>query len=342
MVSRHNPTEGSGGQVQAVAPARRNPPLSIQYLMYLVDSEVAGNPSNDQQWVRRSLRKLRRALQAYGLDLSPGTIQRVLHAYGIRSKGNVKHLMPRAHPDRDRQFRHIVEVRTRFTGAGWPIISVDTKKKELLGLFKNRGQIWTEKAPEVYTYDFPKDAVAKAVPYGIYDIQAHRGAVYVGLEGDTPDFAVDAIVTWWRTQGRRRYPAARRLLILADGGGSNGYRNGRWKTQLQQRLVNAFALTVTVCHYPPGAAKWNPVEHRLFSQISQTWTGLPLTSIEVLLSAIRSTTTGSGLRVTATLLPGAYPRDLRASATDLENLRIRRHKVCPQWNYTLAPQKTGK
>lgn len=339
MLSRRG---GSDGQGQAVAQARRNPPLSVQHLMFLVDAEVAGDPSSDQQWVRRSLRKLQRALQSYGLELAPSTIQQILRAYGIRSKGNVKHLMPRAHPDRDHQFRYIVEVRNRFKRARWPIISVDTKKKELIGLFKNRGRIWTEKAPEVHTYDFPTDAVAKAVPYGVYDVQANRGAVYVGLDGDTPDFAVDAIVAWWRTQGRRRYPGARRLLILADGGGSNGYRVGRWKTQLQQRLVNAFGLTVTVCHYSPGAAKWNPVEHRLFSQISQTWAGLPLTSVEVLLSAIRSTTTGSGLRVTATLLPGTYPRELKASAKDLASICIRRHKVCPQWNYTLAPRKTGK
>ncbi len=333
---------GPGGQEQVGRPARRNPPLSLQYLMFLVDSELAGDPCSELQWVRRSLRKLQHAMQSCGLELAPNTIERVLHAHGVRSKGNVKHLMPQPHPDRDRQFRHIQVVRRRFEQAGRPIISVDTKKKELIGLFKNRGQIWTDKPAEVYTYDFPSDAIAKAVPYGVYDIQANRGAIYVGLDGDTPDFAVDAIVCWWREQGRRCYPSASRLLILADGGGSNGYRAGRWKTQLQRQLVDAFGLTVTICHYPPGAAKWNRIEHGLFSQISQTWAGLPLTSVDVMLSAIRCTTTGTGLRVTATLMPGSYPRKLKASAKELASLRIKRHKVCPQWNYILAPRKPGK
>jgi hypothetical protein len=327
---------------QVDVPLRDIPPLSVQRLMQLVDPELAGDPDSGMQWVRRSLHKLQKELKASGLELSPHTISRVLLAYGISPKANVKHLMPRPHPDRDRQFRHIIKVRRRFEQAGWPEISVDTKKKQLVGLFKNPGRAWTDEAIGVYTYDFPDDAVAKAVPYGVYDPQAHRGSVYVGVDGDTPDLAVDAIVRWWQKQGRHRYPSARRLLILADGGGSNGYRPRRWKTQLQRRLVNAFGLTVTVCHYPPGASKWNPVEHALFSQISQTWAGLPLTSLLVLLSAIRSTTTSTGLRVTAELMPGAYPRHLTASQEEWESLHIKRHKTCPKWNYTLAPSKTGK
>jgi len=310
--------------------------------MQLVDPEVAGDPSSDLRWIRRSLRKLQRALKASGLELAPSTIQRVLLAYGIRPKANVKRLMPQPHPDRDRQFRHIQQVRQRFERAGWPVISVDTKKKELVGLFKNRGQVWGERALDVYMYDFPDDAVAKAVPYGIYDVQAHRGAVYIGLDGDTPDFAVDAIVRWWRTKGCRRHPDARHLLILADGGGSNGYRARRWKTQLQRQLVDPFGLIVTVCHYPPGASKWNPVEHKLFSQISQTWAGMPLVSLPVMLSAIRSTTTSTGLRVTAALMLGSYPRKLKVTAVEWASLRIRHHKVCPKWNYTLSPRKSGK
>jgi hypothetical protein len=332
----------SEGPEQEGRPSRRNPPLSVQHLMQLVELELAGAPDSDLVWVKRSLRKLQRALQRASLCLSRGTIRRILLDYNIRPKANVKHLMPRPHPDRDRQFRYIQTVRKRFDTAGWPSISVDTKKKELIGLFYHRGQVWSQQATEVYTYDFPNDAVAKVVPYGIYDIQANRGAVYIGLDADTADFAVDAIVHWWREQGRRRYPNATELLILADGGGSNGYRPRRWKTQLQQKLADAFGLSVTVCHYPPGASKWNPVEHRLFSQIQQTWAGTPLVSVSVLLSAIRSTTTSTGLRVTASLLAGSYPRHLTVSAQEWASLSIKRHKVCPQWNYTLLPRKIGK
>jgi Rhodopirellula transposase DDE domain len=310
--------------------------------MLLVEPDLAGDPDSDRQWVRRSLQKLQRAMRAVGLALAPHTIRRVLRAYGISPKANFKRLTPRPHPDRDRQFRHIKKVRRQFEQAGWPVVSVDAKKKELIGLFKQAGRLWTEEAIEVNTYDFPDDAIGKAVPYGVLDLQNNRGAVYLGLDGDTPDFAVDAIVRWWREQGRHRYPKACRLLILADGGGSNGHRPRRWKTQLQRMLVDAFGLTVTVCHYPTGASKWNPVEHGLFSQISQTWAGLPLTSAFVMLSAIRSTTTRTGLRVTADLMPGSYPRHLKASKEAWAGLHIRRHKTCPQWNYTLAPSKTGK
>jgi hypothetical protein len=310
--------------------------------MQLIDPELAGDSNTDRTWVRRSLRKLQGAMQRVGLGLSPPTIGRLLSAYNIRPKGNVKHLMPRRHPDRDRQFRHIQAVRKRFAQAGLPIISVDTKKKELIGRFYQRGQVWLPKALEVYTYDFPNDALEKVNPYGVYDVKENQGSVYIGLHADTSDFAVDAIAHWWREQGRKRYQGAPQLLIVADGGGSNGYRPRRFKTQIQKKLADAFGLEVTVCHYPPGAAKWNPVEHRLFSQIQKTWAGTPLSSLPVLLSAIRSTSTRSGLRVTASVLPGPYPRKLSVSSTEWADLRIRRHRVCPQWNYTILPHKAGK
>jgi hypothetical protein len=309
--------------------------------MALVGDDLAGDPMTDRRWIRRSLRRLERALARTGHALGRTTIRRVLRAHDIRPKGAVKHLTPRPHPDRDRQFRHLQRTRRRFERAGDPVISVDTKKKELIGPFKNAGRAWHKAAPEVFSHDFPGDADAKAVPYGIYDPRANHGAVYVGVSGDTPDFAVAAIVRWWRTQGARRYPTARRLLILADGGGSNGYRPRRWKTQLQARLVERFGLTVTVCHYPPGASKWNPIEHRLFSQISQTWAGLPLTSLAVMLAAMRATTTQTGLRVAAALLPGVFRRKLRATPTDWARLRMIRHATCPRWNYTLRPKKNG-
>lgn len=310
--------------------------------MALVGDEIAGDPMSDCRWIRRSLRRLERELARRGHALGRTTIRRVLRAHDIRPKGNVKHLTPRPHPDRDRQFQYLQRMRRRFERAGDPVISVDTKKKELIGPFKNAGKAWYADAPEVYSHDYPKDADAKAVPYGVYDPRANHGSVYVGISGDTPDFAVTAIVRWWCTIGARRYPTTRRLLILADGGGSNGYRPRRWKTQIQAQLVDRFGLTVTVCHYPPGASKWNPIEHRLFSQISQTWAGLPLTSLGLMLAAIRATTTQTGLRVTATLLPGIFLRKLRATPAEWARLRIIQHATCPRWNYTFQPKKNGK
>lgn len=296
-----------------------------------------------RRWIRHSLRKLEHALARTGHRLGRTAIRRILRAHDIRPKGNVKHLTPRPHPDRDRQFQHIQKQQRRFARAGWPVVSVDTKKKELIGLFKNAGRAWNRHPPEVYSHDFPGDAHVKAVPYGIYDPYTNHGAIFVGLSGDTPDFAVTALVRWWQQIGRRRYPTARRLLVLADGGGSNGYRPRRWKQQLQARVVDAFGLTVTVCHYPPGASKWNPIEHRLFSQISQTWAGLPLSSIELMIDALRATTTATGLRVTVTLIPGEFPRKRTVSRAEWEALRIQRHKTCPQWNYTILPRrKNGK
>lgn len=307
--------------------------------MALVADDLAGDPVRDRRWIRRSIRKLERALARRGYRLGRTSIRRVLRAHDIRPLATVKHLTPRPHPDRDRQFRHLMVTRRRFERAGDPVISVDTKKKELIGRFQRAGRAWHRRAPEAYSHDFPNDALAKAVPYGVYDVAANHGAVYVGISGDTPDFAVTAIVRWWRTLGRRRYPTARRLLIVADGGGSNSYRARRWKTQMQRRLVDPYGLTVTVCHYPPGASKWNPIEHRLFSQISQTWAGLSLTSLDLMLHAIRATTTATGLRVTATQVSGSFPRNLPTTVAEWATLRIHRHKTCPLWNYTLRPQK---
>jgi len=273
-----------------------------------------------------------------GERLGRTTLRRLLRRHKLSLKSNVKHLSPREHPDRDRQFQYIQARRRSFEAAGWPILSVDTKKRELIGPFKSPGRIWCERAPEVYTHDFPHHAKARAIPYGVYDVQAQRGHIYVGVSADTPDFAVEAIVRWWQRVGRRRYPDARQLLLLADGGGSNGYRARRWKYQLQERLSDAFGLRVTVCHYPPGASKWNPIEHRLFSQISQTWAGTPLTSLEVMLEGIRATRTATGLRVGATLVKEPFPRGLRVTPAQMAALSLLKHAICPRWNYTLRPR----
>lgn len=201
--------------------------------------------------------------------------------------------------------------------------------------------MWCAEAPKVYIHDFPQDAVGKAVPYGIYDVQNNLGYVAVGQSADTPEFAVDALVWWWRHFGQYRFPDAPELLVLADSGGSNGYRSRLWKQQLQTKLVDAFGLTVTVCHYPTGASKWNPVEHRLFSEIGKTWAGTPLTSFELVLECIRSTTTATGLKVEATLIEKAYETGIRVSDKEMEALVLERHDTCPDWNYTIRPRQTG-
>jgi len=310
--------------------------------MDLVGDELAGDPMTDLRWVRRSLRKLQGALAREGHKLSHATVQRVLLAHKIRPKGCVKHLSPKRHPDRDKQFRYLTERRKAFQAAGLPVVSVDTKKKELIGLFARPGQTWAEHAAEAFSHDFPSQADAKAVPFGLYDLRANRGHVYVGLSGDTPDFAVEAIARWWGTEGRRRYRGATKLLILADGGGSNGYRPRRWKWGLQVLLADAFGLAVTVCHYPPGASKWNPIEHRLFSQISNTWSGLPLTSVAFMLQTIRATTTETGLEVKATLVEGEFPKKLKVSVQHWDSMNITFHRTCSRWNYTIRPRENKK
>lgn len=322
--------------------AEKTKPQLESTLMDLVRDEIAGDPSTGELWVRRSLSKLQRALARRGFRVGRLVVRRLLRKHNIHARSNVKHLNPRDHTARDRQFRYILKLRRQFEAAGDPIISVDTKKRELIGRFKNAGRIYSMVAPEVYTHDFPQDADAKATPYGVYDLRANDGFVYVGVSGNTPDFAVTAIRRWWQNIGRRRYPSRQRLLILADSGGSNGCRSRRWKQQLQVRVADPFGLEITVCHYPTGASKWNPVEHRLFSEISQTWAGTPLTSMAILLDAIRHTTTTTGLRVRAQILPSIYPTGLTVTDQEMATLHVDKHKTCPPWNYTIKPRLIGK
>ena len=292
-------------------------------------------------WLRQSLSKVRQALLNRGHRICCETLRRLLRQHRIRPKSNVKHLSPKQHPERDCHFQFIQSQRATFRTQAQPIISVDTKKKELIGLFHNRGQVWGEKATEVYMHDFPSDASGKAVPYGIYDTQHNDGHVYVGQSSDTPPFAVDAIVRWWKTIGSVRYPDATQLLILADGGGSNSSRSRCWKQQLQIQLADDFGICVTVCHYPTGASKWNPIEHRLFSQISRTWAGVSLMSFDHVLQAIRQTKTKSGLRVGATLVRKQYNTGVKVTDREMKELTFERHETCPQWNYTITPRKMG-
>jgi hypothetical protein len=234
-------------------------------------------------------------LAALGHDLCPTTVGELLRAERFTLRVNVKRFTGPAHPDRDLQFRYIQEWVGVFRQEGWPILSVDTKKKELIGNFKNAGAVWCQEADEVNAHDFRGDALYRAVPYGLYDVLANRGHVVVGTSADTPAFAVDAITAWWVRRGLRRYPEAGALLLLADAGGSNGCRPRLWKQRLQEDLAERYGLVVTVCHYPTGASKWNPIEHRLFGPVSSNWAGVPLRSPAVMLACLRGTQTRTGL-----------------------------------------------
>ena len=301
--------------------------------------ETAGDPMRLVKWTRSSLRRLSQRLRARGHQASPPTVGRLLkkHKYALRVNRKTKET-GRGHPDRETQFADIAARRTTCQTEGVPVISVDTKKKELIGDFKNAGAAWCQAPEAVNTHDVPQDAVGRAVPYGIYDLQHTRGAVYVGLSADTPQFAVEAIATWWQTEGQRTYPHADRLQILADAGGSNGCRPRAWKHALQTLLADRFGLHVTVSHYPTGCSKWNPIEHRLFSYISQNWAGKPLRTVAILLAYLRGTLTATGLSVSATLLEGTYPLGQRITKAEMATLNLELHETCPRWNYTLHPR----
>jgi len=308
-------------------------------LQELVAPETAGDPMSEQKWVRSSLRQLSTRLGDAGHPASPPTVGRLLEDLGYALHVNAKKAeASAAHADRDAQFAHIAAQRQMFEAAGWPMISVDTKKKELIGNFKNAGQAWSQAAEVVNVHDFPQDALGRAVPYGLYDLHHNRGTVYVGSSADTPHFAVDAIARWWETEGSVAFPQADQLLILADAGGSNGCRPRQWKYQLQEQLGDRFGLTVTVCHYPTGCSKWNPIEHRLFSYISMNWAGKPLRTWETMLGYIRGTTTTTGLEVRAFLHDGVYETGQSVADAEMKRLNLEHHTICPKWNYTIHPR----
>ena len=310
--------------------------------MEVVEPDLAGDPITGERWLRRSLSKVQRTLRGRGFRLSRTALRAFLRRHGIRLKSNVKRVSPKNHPDRDKQFRYIHKLRRAFEREGLPIASVDAKKKELIGLFKNPGRVWCLHAAEVNTYDYPDLAKHKAVPYGVYDVARNRGHVLVGISANTPEFAVTALAGWWQRWGRAAHRGAKKLLVLADGGGSSSYQARDWKLHLQLQVADRFGLAVTVCHYPPGASKWNPVEHRLFSEIAKTWAGTPLTSLLVMLEAIEATRTETGLRVTALLIPRRFEAARKISKEEMARVNLRRHRTCPNWNYTLLPTKTLK
>jgi hypothetical protein len=301
-------------------------------------NETAGDPSSDQRWIRSSLRSLSQRLGYAGHPASPPTVSRLLKELRYSLKANVKKKAGKEHPDRNQQFEYIEAQIEAFRAAGWPIISVDAKKKELIGNFKNDGRVWCQAPEYVNVHDFRQDALGRAVPYGIYDMNHNRGYVYVGTSADTPQFAVDSIATWWQDEGSAAFPPHSPMLILADAGGSNSCRSRVWKQQLQEQLSDQFGLTVTVCHYPTGCSKWNPVEHRLLSYISINWAGKPLRSFDTMLACIRGTTTTTGLTVKATMLEGVYETGQSVPDSEMDKLNWERHTVCPNWNYTIRPR----
>jgi hypothetical protein len=289
------------------------------------------------KWTRKTTAKIASELRQAGLSVCPNTVARLLDHLGFRLRANEKKIARSTPADRDAQFRRIAELRQTFTGSGLPIASIDTKKKEKIALFKNAGKEWALEARPVLDHDFPSDARGVAIPYGIYLPAPNVGTVFVGTSHDTPEFAVDCLATWWRLDGRNRFPVAGQLLILADGGGSNGFRCRAWKYFLQHCLCDPHRLSVTVAHYPSGASKWNPIEHRLFSEISKNWAGIPLESYETVLNYICTTTTKTGLRVQSTLIDKEYETGVKITDKQMASLAIKYCPTLPAWNYTIRP-----
>lgn len=323
-----------------------NPSKKIVGIREHIESEVeevtAGDPCGGLKWLRRnSLRGLKAKLAALGMLLSHVSIRRILKEANYSLKANQKSVSLAQHPQRNQQSCYIRRVKKLFIQAGHPVISVDTKKKELIGNYKNDGQNWTQAAEAVKDHDFPDKTTIKAVPYGIYDVVHNQGFVYVGTSGDTAEFAVDAIVRWFERKDRPTFKNERKLLILCDGGGSNGSRVRNWKRQLQQQLADRFGLEVMVCHYPPGTSKWNPIEHRLFSFVSLNWAGQPLRSLSRMTALIRGTVTIMGLQVKAAVLKGNYPLKIKVSNAEMAELALTRRKICPQWNYGIHPRSSN-
>lgn len=306
----------------------------------LVEPTAPGDPDSPLRWSCKSTRTLAVALQALGHAVSHTVVAGLLHQLGYALQGNVKTREGRQHPDRDAQFRYIAATVQRRQRRGQPAISVDTKKKELVGDFKNGGRTWRQQGePErVRVHDFIIRAPGhgKAIPYGVYDLRRDEGWVSLGIDHDTSSFAVNAIRRWWRQMGRRAYPRARSLVITADAGGSNGPRVRLWKWELQ-RLANRTGLAITVCHFPPGTSKWNKIEHRLFSHIAMNWRGTPLVSLATIVSLIASTHSRSGLRVRSEIDRRRYPEGVTVTDEQMATVRLKRHAFHGDWNYTIYP-----
>ena len=345
---------GAGTQLVPVAPKRRvrregaGRPRATDSdaglrpaLEELVESATRGDPMSPLRWTCKSVRVLAAELTRQGHPVSHQTVSEVLQDLGYSLQANRKTREGAWHPDRNAQFEHIARRAKTFQRRGQPVISVDTKKKELVGDFKNAGREWHPQGqpPAVRVHDFQDVELGKAIPYGIYDLSTNAGWVSVGTDHDTPEFAVESIYCWWRRMGRQTYPQARELLITADGGGSNGSRTRLWKVALQ-RMADATGLKISVCHFPPGTSKWNKIEHRLFCHITRNWRGRPLESLEVVVNLIAGTTTTKGLRVRAALDTDEYPTGIKVDDTTMAALRLTKDQFHGEWNYAIAPTKS--
>jgi transposase len=331
-----------GGRIRRKGGGRKQATVKDKTLSTDLEAllEPKGDPQSLVQWTTKAMSKLKEALKSQGHTMGETAIRELLKGMGFSLKANKKTIEGTVHADRDAQFQQINRTGKAFEAAGKPMISVDCKKKELIGTFKNNGREWQAKGQDttVNVYDYRSIADGKAIPYGIYDLVHNRGFVNVGIDHETAAFAVESIRRWWQSVGKALYPTSQELLIIADGGGSNGARNRLWKMQLQQ-LATQTGLTITVCHLPPATSKWNKIEHRLFSYISINWRGKPLTSFETVIELISHTTTKQGLTVTAVKDSNSYPTGIKVSDEDLAALNITREPFHGDWNYTIQPQE---
>jgi hypothetical protein len=320
-------------------PATSYDPSLLADLEALVDPVTRGDPQSPLRWTCKSTRKLAEALQQRGHEVGYRTVAALLGQLGYSLKSNRKTKEVASHPDRNAQFQYINDQVRRFQRRGQPVVSVDTKKKELIGDFKNAGREYQpEGCPEeVRVHDFQDKELGKAIPYGVYDLTANRGWVSVGIDHDTARFAAESLRRWWVNMGSKVYPEAAELLVTADSGGSNGVRVRLWKLAVQE-LADVTGLRIKVCHLPPGTSKWNKIEHRMFCHITENWRGRPLLSREVIVNLIGSTRTESGLRIEAALDTNSYPKGVEVSDEEMAGLRIKRDKFHGDWNYTISPR----
>jgi len=320
-------------------PIEEHDPEVTDLLEQIMEESTVGDPMSPLKWSSKSSYQIQQYLESKGHRISEDTIQRRLRKLDYSLQANIKDKEGTSHAERDRQFRYLNETAKRFLAEGEPVISVDTKKKERVGEFKNPGRKWRKKgeAPRVQIHDFSSLGKGMAIPYGAYDVYRNEGMVNVGMTHDTAEFAVESIRRWWRVFGRRHYAAARQVFICADSGGSNGSRNRAWKYYLQ-RFSDETGLNVVVGHYPPGTSKWNKIEHRMFSFISMNWKGEPLVSFETVVNLISATTTRRGLRVKAVLDKRWYETGVKISDEQMKDLNIRPHNQNPAWNYSISPR----
>jgi Rhodopirellula transposase DDE domain len=321
-------------------PLSENDPTLLKDLERLVDADCRGDPESLLRWTSKSVRHLSEGLREKGHRVQYVTTAKLLRGLGYSLQANAKTREGRQHPDRDAQFRHIDAVARRTIDKRQPMLSIDTKKKELVGNFKNAGREWRPKgSPElVRVHDFKDKELGKAIPHGIYDIAADEGWVTVGIDHDTAQFAVNSIRSWWEHLGAERYPDAKTLQLTADCGGSNGNRTKLWKVELQ-KLADETGLQIAVCHFPPGTSKWNKIEHRLFSFVTMNWRAKPLVSLQTIINLIGATTTRSGLGVYARLDEGVYPDKIKVSDAELQAVNLRGDQFHPEWNYKIKPRR---